>query len=120
MAQCYYWVAYTAKGFLVKKSFWVSVILTHLIAAGAATACDYESIVLNYESQRTGNERHCFSLETLSEKASVISLRVREVHNQKCGGGPNTAPVTNWFKIDVGSCNLKVLDMVNGEYVKLE
>lgn len=109
-----------AKGFLVKKSFWVSAMLILLAAGGTASSCDYESAILNYESKRTGNPKQCFAFETLGDKASVITLRVREVHNQKCGGDPTTAPVTNWFKIDVGSCNLKVLDMANDEYVNLE
>jgi hypothetical protein len=51
-------------------------------------------------------------------RADVWEFAAREVHDQRCGGDPATAPVRDRYQISA-SGKVLVYDVVNGEYKPL-
>jgi len=99
-------------------------VLPFLLLRGniAANNCDYESILFSYLAKQNKSTEGCFLIDprdVSAEGKSVLSLKVREKHNKKCGGDPETMPTAGIFRVNTSSCRIDEFNIAEDEYVKL-
>ena len=100
------------------KTLLASIFYTLSIGASAGE-CDYETILFSYLAKQHKSTEGCFLIDpkdVSAEGKGVLSLKVRERHNEKCGGDPETMPSAGIFKVDLKTCKVKMLNLVEGLY----
>ena len=69
----------------------VLVIVFGCSTSAFANSCDYENILYSHLASQYKSTKDCFQInpkDLSSDKEGVLSLKVRELHNKKCGGDP--------------------------------
>lgn len=104
------------------KILFVSMFYSLSISASAGE-CDYETILFSYLAKQHKSTEDCFLIDprdVSAEGKGVLSLKVRERHNKKCGGDPETMPAAGIFRVNTSSCHIDEFNMAEGEYLKLD
>jgi len=100
----------------------VLVVIWGLSASAFANNCDYKSILFSYLAKQNKSTEGCFLIDprdVSAEGKGVLSLKVRERHNEKCGGDPGTMPSAGIFRVNTSSCRIDEFNIAEDEYVKL-
>ena len=104
----------------------VLVVLTSLLLAlsvnVSANDCDYENILFSHLAKQYKSTKDCFLIDQRDvsvEGEGVLSVKVRERHNEKCGGDPGTIPSAGIFKVSINSCVIEIYNVAEDEYILL-
>ena len=105
---------------------WTKILLASIFyslsISASASECDYESILFSYLAKQHKSTEDCFLIDprdVSAEGKSVLSVKVRERHNEKCGGDPNTSPNAGIFKVVQKTCKIKIYDLVEDSFKDL-
>ena len=100
----------------------VLVVIWCLSASALANDCDYESILFSYLAKQNKSTEGCFLIDprdVSAEGEGVLSVKVRERHNKKCGGDPETMPSVGIFKVKTNTCEIGIYDVVEDDFRSL-
>lgn len=100
----------------------VLVVVWALSASVFAYNCNYESILFSYLAKQHQSTEDCFLIDprdVSAEGDAVLSVKVRERHNKKCGGDPETMPTAGIFRVNTSSCRIDEFNIAEDEYLKL-
>jgi len=78
---------------------------------------------LTVKHKLVSHEIECLSFEENDVVKGKINIKVREVHNQKCGGDPLTAPRLFSFEVDVATGEYKTdrySIVIGGDYESMD
>lgn len=82
-----------------------------------------QAIKLTAQHKLVSHEIECLSFEEEDVVNGKIHIKVREVHNEKCGGDPQTAPRLFSFEVDTATGEYKTdrySIILGGEYESLD
>lgn len=60
----------------------------------------------------------CVTYVTEETTSAYVVIAVRERHDARCGGDPDTAPVIDRFRVEGPSGRILVLDVVEDEWIE--
>ena len=103
------------------KTLLASIFYTLSIGASAGE-CDYETILFSYLAKQHKSTEDCFLIDprdVSAEGKSVLSLKVREKHNKKCGGDPETMPSAGIFKVTMNTCVIEIYNVADDVYLPI-
>ena len=106
----------------MKKFVLISALL-FCSNAFAITYQDAEEIFWKHFNQPNNGittlTRECVYLREDGTTESYIGLNLREIHNDVCGGDPNTDVSIGYYRVDQDR-DLWVMDYLDGSYYRIE
>lgn len=99
-----------------------SLLLLLLGGSASASNCDYENILFSHLAKQYESTKDCFLIDQRDvsvESEGVLSLKVRELHNKKCGGDPDASPSAGIFKVSINTCVIEIYNIAEDEYMLL-
>lgn len=103
----------------------IPALLAVALTAGAAPINDEEAaftaaFAALKEHKLTELKEECLSLIALDPNEDSYPIQVREKHDEKCGGDPNTAPLVAQLEVTKADGRVSVYDPVSDEKRPLE